>query len=126
MTRSITPRPAPLRILVHVTLTTMLRHFESVLLMLADRGHLIRIATHRRPEAPPPEALASHPRITFVTCPGRRGDEWSEPIHELRTLRDYMRYLDRRFKSATKLRSRALRTMVKTVTHEGSWSCPCS
>jgi hypothetical protein len=96
----------------------MLRHFESVLVALADRGHSIRIATHRRPEAPPPERLAAHPRIAFIMCPGRRGDVWSEPIHELRTLRDYLRYLDRRFKPSTKLRARALRALVKTVTNE--------
>jgi hypothetical protein len=110
-------KAAPMRILFHVTLTTMLRHFESVLLALADRGHTVRIATHRRPEAAPPAALA-HPRIAFVTSPGRRGDEWTTPIHELRALRDYIRYLDIRFKSATKLRARALRTAVKAVTHE--------
>lgn len=116
MTRS-TAR-APMRILFHVTLTTMLRHFESVLLALAERGHTIRIASHRRPEEAPPAALADHPRIAFITCPGRRGDEWEESIHEFRTLRDYMRFLDPRFKPATKLRARALRKMVKTVTHD--------
>jgi hypothetical protein len=108
----------PIRILFHVTLTTMLRHFESVLIALADRGHVIRIASHRSPEIPPPAALVAHPSIAFITSPGRRGDEWTTPIHELRALRDYIRYLDRRFKSATKLRSRALRTAVKAVTHD--------
>jgi hypothetical protein len=108
----------PMRILFHVTLTTMLRHFESVLLALADRGHVIRIATHRSPEIAPPAVLVAHPRIAFVTSPGRRGDEWAMPIHEMRALRDYIRYLDRRFKSATKLRARALRTAVKAVTHD--------
>jgi hypothetical protein len=112
-----TMKAPPMRILFHVTLTNMLRHFEGVLLALADRGHTIRVATHRRPEAAPPAALA-HPRIAFVTCPGRRGDVWAEPVHELRTLRDYLRYLDKRFASATKLRARALRTLVKTITHE--------
>lgn len=107
-----------MRILFHVTLTTMLRHFESVLLELADRGHVIRIASHRSPEIAPPAALAAHPRIAFVASPGRRGDEWTTPIHELRALRDYIRYLDPRFKSATKLRARALRTAVKAVTHD--------
>jgi hypothetical protein len=107
-----------MRILFHVTLTTMLRHFESVLLALADRGHVVRIASHRSPEIPPPAALVAHPRIAFITSPGRRGDEWSTPIHELRALRDYIRFLDRRFKPATKLRARALRTAVKAVTHD--------
>jgi len=118
MTRSTAPRPAPLRILVHVTLTTMLRHFESVLLALADRGHTVRIASHRRPEAAPPAALAARPGISFITAPGRRGDAWSEPVHQLRMLRDYLRFLDTRFASASKLRTRALRSMVKAVTHE--------
>lgn len=107
-----------MRILFHVTLKTMLRHFESVLLALADRGHVVRIASHRSPEIPPPAALVAHPRIAFITSPGRRGDEWSTPIHELRALRDYIRFLDRRFKPATKLRARALRTAVKAVTHD--------
>ena len=107
-----------MRILFHVTLKTMLRHFESVLLALADRGHVVRIASHRSPEIPPPPALAAHPHIAFITSPGRRGDEWSTPIHELRALRDYIRFLDRRFKPATKLRARALRTAVKAVTHD--------
>lgn len=109
---------APMRILFHVTLTTILRHFESVLLALADRGHTVRIATHRSPELAPPAALSAHPRIEFVVSPGRRGDEWAVPIHEMRALRDYIRYLDRRFKPATKLRARALRTAVKAVTHD--------
>ena len=107
-----------MRILFHVTLKTMLRHFESVLLALADRGHVVRIASHRSPEIPPPPALVAHPHIAFITSPGRRGDEWSTPIHELRALRDYIRFLDRRFKPATKLRARALRTAVKAVTHD--------
>ena len=118
MTRPMVSRPAPLRILFHVTLTTMLRHFESVLLELAERGHTVRIASHRSPEIAPPAALVAHPRIAFITSPGRRGDEWTTPIHELRSLRDYIRYLDVRFKSATKLRARALRTAVKAITHE--------
>lgn len=108
----------PMRILFHVTLTTMLRHFESVLLELAERGHVIRIASHRSPEIAPPAALVAHPRVAFVTSPGRRGDEWTTPIHELRALRDYIRYLDGRFKPATKLRARALRTAVKAITHD--------
>ena len=78
----------------------------------------VRIASHRSPEIPPPAALVAHPRIAFITSPGRRGDEWSTPIHELRALRDYIRFLDRRFKPATKLRARALRTAVKAVTHD--------
>lgn len=109
---------APLRILLHVTHTTMLRHFEGVLLSLAELGHTIRIASsERRPDLTRPAALEAHERISFVACPARRGDEWGERIHELRTLSDYLRYLEKRFQAAPKLRDRALRKMVQAVTH---------
>jgi len=96
----------------------MLRHFESVLLSLADRGHSVRIAFHRGQDLPLPAGLTSHERIEFAAAPGRRGDEWSEQIVELRSLRDYLRYLEPRFADAPKLRARALRKMVQAVTDE--------
>ena len=103
----------------HVTLMTMLRHFESVLLTLADRGHRVRVALpNRRPDLLPPPALAGHPSISFVRAPATRGDEWAHPIHELRSLRDYLRYLEPRYEGAPKLRTRALRKMVAAVTRE--------
>jgi hypothetical protein len=106
-------------ILFHVTLMTMLRHFEGVILALAERGHRVRVALpNRRPDLPPPAALAGHAAISFVTAPAHRGDEWAHPIHELRTLRDYMRYLDARYDDAPKLRTRALRKMVAAVSRE--------
>jgi hypothetical protein len=108
-----------MRILFHVTLTTMLRHFESVLLSLAERGHTVRIASsERRPDVPHPAALAAHEGISFVRAPGHRGDEWARSILEMRTLRDYLRYLDKRFDAAPKLRARAVRKMARTVTRE--------
>ena len=106
-------------ILFHVTLMTMLRHFESVILALAERGHRVRVALpNRRPDLQPPPALAAHASISFVTAPAHRGDAWAHPIHEMRTLRDYMRYLDGRYDGAPKLRTRALRKMVAAVTRE--------
>src|SRR5688572_33264470 len=98
---------------------TMLRHFESVLLALADRGHQVRVALpNRRPDLLPPPALAEHPSISFVRAPATRGDAWAHPIHELRSLRDYLRYLEPRYDGAPKLRTRALRKMVAAVTRE--------
>ena len=106
-------------ILFHVTLMTMLRHFEGVILALAERGHRVRVALpNRRPDLQPPPALAAHDLISFVTAPAQRGDAWAHPIHELRTLRDYMRYLDARYDGAPKLRTRALRKMVAAVSRE--------
>jgi len=109
---------SPLRILFHVSLTTMLRHFESVIVALAERGHTVRIASpDRHLDLPIPPVLEGHARVQFLQCPGRRGDEWTERIVELRTIRDYLRYLDRRFLHAPKLRQRALRKMTQAVTH---------
>jgi hypothetical protein len=106
-------------VLFHVTLMTMLRHFEGVLLALAERGHRVRVALpDRRPDLQPPPALAGHASISFVTAPAHRGDAWAHPIHELRTLRDYLRYLDARYDDAPKLRTRALRKMVAAVSRE--------
>ena len=114
-------------ILFHVTLMTMLRHFEGVLLALAERGHRVRVALpNRRPDLQPPPSLAGHPSISFVSAP-YRGDAWAHPIHEMRTLRDYMRYLDARYDDAPKLRTRALRKMVAAVSceHQSHLSAHC-
>jgi len=111
-----------MRILFHVTLMTMLRHFEDVLLSLAERGHTVRIASsERRPDVAPPPALAAHPRVSFVACPGHRGDDWAEPILQMRTMRDYLRYLEHRFDDAPKLRARAVRKLSQTMT-DGKYS----
>ena len=107
-----------MKILVHVDLLTMLRHFDGVLVTLADRGHAVTIASPERGEVPPPDALRRHDRITFVPAPGRRGDRWAESVHELRLLRDYLRYLEPRFKRASKLRTRSLRKMLAVMTDE--------
>lgn len=95
----------------------MLRHFEGVLLSLADRGHSVRIASsERRPDVAPSAALAAHERVSFVACPGHRGDDWAEQILEMRSLRDYLRYMEHRFDDAPKLRARAVRKLAQTVT----------
>jgi hypothetical protein len=107
-----------MRILVHVDLLTMLRHFDGVFVTLAGRGHSVTIASPERGEVPPPESLRRDDRITFVAAPGRRGDRWAESVHELRLLRDYLRYLEPRFKRASKLRTRALRKMLAVMTDE--------
>jgi hypothetical protein len=110
-----------LRILVHVTLTTMLRHFESVLLSLADRGHTVRIASPvRKSKAPPLPALEAHRNVSFITAPDGRSDEWKDRVADLRVLRDYLRYLEPRFAEAPKLRARAARKMAHVTTH-GVW-----
>jgi hypothetical protein len=117
-----------MRILVQVTVTTMLRHFTDVLLELATRGHDVRIAvSDKRTDLPLPIALKDHSRISFTLCPGRRGDAWAERSIELRMIRDYLRYLEPAFKDADKLRSRARRKTIKALTNgrKGHVSAHC-
>jgi hypothetical protein len=107
------------KILFHVTLPTLLRHFEGVLLALAERGHLVRIAaSDRRPDLTMPPALAGHERMSFVTAPVDRGDAWTRHIYKLRVLRDYLRYLEKPYRNAPKLRERALRKLLTGLTEE--------
>ena len=108
-----------MRILVHVHLRTMLRHFESVILALAERGHAVQIAsTANRKDVPPPPVLTAHPRIEFINAPDGRSDQWAERIGQLRVFRDYLRYLERRFDHAPKLRARAVRKLAAAMTGE--------
>lgn len=98
----------------------MLRHFESVILELARRGHDVRIASSpNRHDVEPPAALADHERISFVDAPAGRMDQWAGRIAQMRGFRDYLRYLDNGFNRAPKLRGRAIRKFAATMTdHE--------
>ncbi len=108
-----------MKILFHVNLRTMLRHFESVVLELAARGHTVRVASAAgRKDVPPPEVLASNERVSFVEVPDERSDAWATRIDELRMWRDYLRYLDKRFEHAPKLRARAIRKLAAVITHQ--------
>ena len=108
-----------MKILFHVNLRTMLRHFESVVLELAARGHTVRVASAAgRKDVPPPEVLASNERVSFVEVPDERSDAWATRIDELRMWRDYLRYLDKKFEHAPKLRARAIRKLAAVITHQ--------
>lgn len=95
----------------------MLRHFDGVILALADRGHDVRIATSgERKDVEPPAALARHPRVSFVDAPDGRSDAWRDRIRQMRAFRDYLRYLDNSFNAAPKLRGRAIRKFSVVIT----------
>lgn len=105
-----------MRILVHVTDHTNLRHFWSVIRSLARRGHSVRIVSEeQRPDLLPPRALLGIELVSFIQGPRHRGDELGPRIAELRALRDYLRYLDTPFETAPKLRARALKKLVKAL-----------
>jgi hypothetical protein len=108
-----------MRILFHLPRTNVLRHFDSVVLALADDGHDIIIATPGRSnDWPLPEAVQAHPRVAYRTCPESREDEWKDAATDFRTLVDCGRYLESPFFEAEKLRNRAFRTLAQTLTGE--------
>lgn len=107
-----------MRVLLVLPLTSLLRHFESTVLLLADRGHSIAIATPGKPnDWPLPDAITAHPRITRLVCPEARADEWHESATDFRFLVDCARYLEKPFVHADKLRARAFQTFIKTITN---------
>ncbi len=68
---------------------------------------------------PPPDRLpasiAGLDGVSFLSCPELRGDLPGGRIEELRTLRDYLHYLEPPFDASPKLRARALRKLVKAM-----------
>jgi len=110
-----------MRILFHLPRTNVLRHFDSVVLALADGGHEIVIATPGRAnDWPLPAAVLSHPRIVCRICPEAREDEWKDSASDFRTLVDCGHYLESPFFEAEKLRSRAFRAFAQTLSGDRS------
>jgi hypothetical protein len=110
-----------MRLLFQLPRTNVLRHFDSVVLALAEDGHDITIATPGRSnDWPLPEAVQSHPRVTRRTCPEAREDEWKDAATDFRTIVDCGHYLESPFFEAEKLRDRAFRTLAQTLTGERS------
>ncbi len=108
-----------MRVLFQLPRTNVLRHFDSVVLALADAGHDVTIATPGRSnDWPLPEAVQSHPRVQCRTCPEARADEWRDAATDFRTIVDCGHYLESPFFEAEKLRSRAFRTLAQTLTGE--------
>ncbi len=104
-----------MRILFMLTLTSLVRHFESVMLTLASRGHEVRIATPgHETNWPLPEAMAG--RVPQVTCPDARTDRWKTAAPLMRLLADYQRYLEPPFLDAGKLRDRARGELAQALT----------
>jgi hypothetical protein len=106
-----------MHILFHLPRTNVLRHFDSVVLALANDGHHVTIATPGRSnDWPLPDAVVSHPRIACRVCPEAREDEWKDAASDFRTLIDCGHYLESPFFEAEKLRHRAFRAVAQTLT----------
>ena len=76
-----------MKILFILSMTSLIRHFEGVVLALAKRGHTIRIATPGHDTNwPMPEALAAHSRISEARCPAGRSDQWAKAVANYRAV----------------------------------------
>lgn len=104
-----------MRLLFLLSQVSLTRHFASVILALADRGHRVHVASPRHEQIPLTGALAAHPRVSEGSCPDGRSDRWRAAVLTLRGMADYARYLGPDFEPAEKLRHRALRTMVHAL-----------
>lgn len=108
-----------IRILFFLNNVSKARHFDSVIQMLAERGHTVVLAAARqrnRPLALPKTlSLANRSlvsrglpgRVEVTACPVRRVDRWEHVAPAMRHARDYLRFLDPRYAHAFKLESRS-------------------
>jgi hypothetical protein len=96
-----------MKILFLLGATSRIRNFRDTLVLLADRGHDIRLAGRlRKGSFELPDSVA-HERISGRVNPTQRSDEWREFVDLLRGARDYARYFDPRYAQATRLVRRA-------------------
>ncbi|MBI4886453.1 MAG: hypothetical protein HY824_05135 [Acidobacteria bacterium] len=99
-----------MKILFFARHSTYLRNFESVLRLLAERGHRVHIALERQESLGGREMLerlrAEYPGITAGQAPHRK-DGWFKLATRLRLGLDYLRYLEPAYATAPRLESRA-------------------
>jgi hypothetical protein len=90
---------------------TYFRNFESVIRLLASRGHTIHLAVERDDTLGATamvEALASEfPGVTYGEAPRREADDWARLAARVRLGSDYLRYLEPEYASTPRLRTRA-------------------
>lgn len=108
-----------IRILFFLNNVSKARHFDSVIELLAERGHTIVLAAARQRNRalalPKNLSLANRSlitrrlqgRIEVTPCPVRRVDRWQRAAPALRQARDYLRFLDPRYARAGKLEQRS-------------------
>ena len=100
-----------LRILFSVRNPSYVRHYESVLRLLATRGHDVALVTER-PEKQgwPPSVVRlaeEEPRIRLSLMPPLASDPWFELTTRLRQARFYLRFLDPKYQGMPALGERA-------------------
>ena len=110
-----------MRILFSVRNPSYVRHYESVLRLLAERAHEVLLVAERSDRHPWPasvlELVKTHPGITLSFLPEVNGDPWFELATRLRQARFYLRFLDPQYHGMPALlartRSRAPRPAIR-------------
>jgi hypothetical protein len=99
------------RLLYLLTHAGLFRNFDSTLRLLAERGHEVHVAldSERYPSAAFDALVAASPTLTVGRTPLVANDRWQALGRSVRAGSDYVRYLDRRYTDAPKLRARARR-----------------
>jgi hypothetical protein len=95
------------------------RNFESVIRLLAQRGHTVHLAADE-PETFGGQALverlaSEYPAVTWGWVPSAEGEAWFPAAQKLRYALDYVRYLDPRYDAAEKLRLRNIQRTPRIV-----------
>lgn len=96
-----------MKILFLLGATSRIRNFRDTLIIVADRGHDVRLAGRLRKGSFDIAKSIEHPRISGRVNPTQRVDEWRDSVDLLRGARDYVRYFDPRYAQATRLVRRA-------------------
>jgi hypothetical protein len=111
----------PLRILFFLLHPGYLRHYRSVIELLADRGHTVQLAfTTAEQDAADArlqkDVAGKREQITAVRAPARpRRDGWRGLAGLSRSLADVSRYADPRYANASQLRARGVGTITERI-----------
>jgi hypothetical protein len=131
-TRSADPTATSRRILFSVRNFWFLKYYDSVLRMLAERGHRVHVVGDRKdvdqrfPKwmAAIESLAAEYPTVTYGWMPRRPKDEWSNLALWTNRLADYARFLEPQFDRAPFLRQRAARHVSGTLRAVMEWRWP--
>ena len=113
-----------MRILFSVRKPSNVRHYDSVLRMLAARGHEIELVKEPVVKTWPPFVLAlpaAHPNVRLSSTPSVAKNPWWELSARLRRGRFYLRFLEPRYRDAPALLERARKRAPRSVVRLASW-----
>jgi hypothetical protein len=100
-----------MRVLFMLAHAGLFRNFDSTLRLLVERGHDVHVSfdSDRYPSDAFNTLAARHENLTTGRSPEIRSDRWAALGRHVRAGSDYVRFLDRRYANAPKLRARARR-----------------